>query len=162
MDPSVYFNETETPIAWLSYSYPEQGYYEEGDIIECSGEVPIYASFEKTVSLMKEFGYGDLLENDFSMVERVIVTSEIGSGDWIDVHGKMMIVFENGRNISDMNSWIDQTVEDSEVFMTELPKERIINLIPRMRLGIDLPTKDGRYVIICTKDRYTIRGLEDK
>ncbi len=183
MDPYVYYNETQSPVAWISYSYPAQESYQPGDIVDCSGSVPIYASFEKTVGLLEEYGYGDLLKPDFSTVEQAVLTDSSRFASYEGVLGKHFISFHNYYSISEVRDWIEYALESRESLpdpdkqgkqasytierekepapqIEEVSQQRLLELVPQMRFSIEAKEENQQVLILCTEDSYVVRFLD--
>lgn len=169
MDPSVYLNETEQPAAWVSYQFSVQKAEYPDKLIDCSGRIPVYASFEQTVDVLKEYGYGYLLEPDLSTVERAVVSNAVPVylSKPVDALGKQFvgldaINFEEVRNRVNLipKAEREEGNGEGEDYALEISQEELTELVPQMRLSTRCGERQ-KMAVLFTKDRYVFRYIED-
>ncbi len=182
MDPNVYYKETETPVAWLKYNYPntkKRDEYIKGEIISFHGMIPIYTSFTETMNLLIEYGYGNLLELDVSPVKKAVITNSNRYLDSEDILGRTFIAAH--YSFAEVRTWIDTLLleksqqKDSEennndkeekLYIEEITNQEFLEIIPKMRISTN-NTEEWRKetstkkVIICTNDDYIGRYIEE-
>lgn len=170
MDPMVYYYEMETPIAWVEYNYPrQQELYHSGDVINCSGKVPIYASFTRTVDLLEEYGYGRLLKPDVSEVEYAVITDSTRFISDDETLGRRYIWGERQNSPATVRIWVESNLSESkkeDIIIDQISHEELLEMLPRLRISVDNSSswyKESRLnLIICTKDRYSVRYIEEQ
>ncbi len=163
----TFCRETETPIAWIFYSYPDAKEMPSDDLCFISGIVPVYESFAKTVGLLEEYGYGELLEPDLSNVKKAVVTNSTRFLNCTAFNQKHFINYqESPESITEVLSTISSKLEeyDDELYIKELSPAELKKLLPQVRISMDKdqPWEEEKKLIICTDDRYVVRYLADE
>lgn len=184
----TFFRETETPIAWIFYSDPKAAERAPDDLSFFSGIVPVYESFTQTVGLLKEYGYGEMLEPDLSNVKRAVITNGSALLNVTAFNQRYFIEYQKepetmksvfSRIASDLaeysDNWPPEELPDDgerdgkylKTFCKELTLKELEELLPQVRISIDKPLtwqdeSRRKMLIICTDDRYIVRYLEDE
>ena len=162
----TFCRETETPIAWIFYSYPDAIETPSDDLSFISGIVPVYESFTQTVGLLKEYGYGELLEPDLSNVKKAVVTNSTKFLNRTAFNQKCFISYqEEPESITEVLSTIASELEEyarygppeerpqtdgpismakeeydkryGNTYMKELSIEELKELLPQVRISTD-------------------------